>query len=332
MSDRWFASKRPQEVRRVAVVGAGTIGASWAAWFLSRGLDVVAQDPGDGAEKVCRGLIERAWPSLEALGIVQPGAMTSRLTFTKEVRSAVADVDFVQESAPERKQLKQSLYAEMESALRPDVPIASSTSGFPAAVLREGLRYPERLVIGHPFNPPHLIPLVEVVGADGAPPGSRAAALDGSSTSESAVDWTMAFYKHHGKHPVRLRKAIPGHVGNRLQAALWREAAYLISEGVASVEDVDAVVTEGIGLRWSVLGPTATFSLGGGPRGLEGFFAHLGPWMAGLWSELGAPHLDERVQSALLAGNRSPSSPEAVAQAEAARDQTLVELLRLRGR
>jgi len=234
-----------QDIKHVAVIGAGTIGASWAAYFLSRGLSVTASDPSPGAPDLIRRMVENAW------------------RFEADPVAAVAGADFVQESAPERLDVKQPLLARLDAALPADVVIASSTSGLLASRLSELCAHAERVVIGHPFNPPHLIPLVEVVG--------------GAKGSPEAVRAAMEFYRAIGKYPIEIKKEVPGHLANRLQAALWREAVHLVAEGVASVADVDAAISEGPGLRWALMGPHTTFHLAGGEGGMAHFLHHLLP-------------------------------------------------------
>ncbi|MBL0966470.1 MAG: 3-hydroxyacyl-CoA dehydrogenase [Blastomonas sp.] len=203
----------------VAVIGAGTIGASWAAYFLSRSLAVSASDPSPGAPDLLRRMIADAWPILMQLG-GKPDADPTAWTFDADPAKAAAGCDFVQESAPERLEIKQDLLARIDGALPADEVIASSTSGLLASRLSERCAHPERVVIGHPFNPPHLIPLVEVVG--------------GAKGSPEAVQAAMRFYRAIGKHPIEIRKEVPGHLANRLQAAIWREAVHLVAEGVAT--------------------------------------------------------------------------------------------------
>src|SRR6266853_577455 len=213
-----------QPVNRIAIVGTGVIGASWAAYYLARGIDVVATDPGPQAEANLRKYVDDAWPLLTQVGL-SPGASRDRLTFTPDMSRALAQADWVQENAPERPDFKIKLFAQMDEATPPNSIIASSSSGITMDVIQSGCKRPERCVIGHPFNPPHVVPLVEVVG--------------GAKTSEATIERAMAFYAGVGKKPVRLYKALPGHVANRFQAALYKEVLYLVQQGV-----VDAVLKE----------------------------------------------------------------------------------------
>jgi carnitine 3-dehydrogenase len=305
------------DIRHVAVIGAGTIGASWAACFLSRGLRVTASDPSPGAPELIRRMVEDAWPVLMRLG-GNADADPDAWRFEADPVAAVAGADFVQESAPERLDVKQPLLARIDAALPADVVIASSTSGLLASRLSELCAHPERVVIGHPFNPPHLIPLVEVVG------GARASA--------EAVQTALRFYRGIGKHPIEIRKEVPGHLANRLQAALWREAVHLVAEGVASVADVDAAISEGPGLRWALMGPHTTFHLAGGEGGLEHFLHHLLPAFASWWDDLGDPRVDADLQRVLAAGVAESTRGASTRDLAAWRDAALVRLLEARGR
>ena len=252
----------PSSVHRVGVIGAGTIGASWAAYFLARGMEVQAWDPAPDAEAALRAFVAEAWPTLDGLDVVADGAGPDRLTFHAGPAAAVDGVEFVQESAPEKLDVKRTLYAEIDTVLPGDVVMASSTSGLIMSKLQSGFTNAARFVVGHPFNPPHLIPLVEVVG--------------GADTAASVVDWSIDFYNAHGKKAIRLNHEAPGHVVNRLQVALWREAMDAVLTGLASVEDVDAAIKYGPGLRLSVMGPFELCHLAGGPKGYSNFLDHFG--------------------------------------------------------
>lgn len=298
---------------KVAVIGSGVIGASWAVCFLARGLDVTAWDPAPGAEDRLREQVARQWSGAEALGLAQ-GASQQRLQFCGELAGAVRDADFVQESGPERVDLKRELFAELDAAAPADVILASSSSGIPASEFQGACRHPERVLIGHPFNPPHLIPLVEVVG--------------GTRTSPESVQAAMDFYRAMGKRPIHIRKEMKGFVTNRLQAALWREAYGLVHAGVATVEDIDTAIANGPGLRWALLGPFATQSLSGGPGGMGHVLEHLGPSMDGYWESLLPTRMTDGVKAAVLAGVKNEMAGWDVAAVERERDELLVELLR----
>jgi carnitine 3-dehydrogenase len=306
------------DVQRVAVVSTGVIGASWAAHFLARGLDVVATDPAPGAEQRLRADVDAHWPTLERLGLVE-GASPDRLTFTADPAKAVSDADFVQENGPEREDVKHALFAVLDTAARPDVVLASSSSGLlPSAIARGCPHHPERVVIGHPFNPPHLIPLVEVV------PGEK--------TSDEAVEKAMAFYTAVGKRPIRLRQEVPGHIANRLQAALWQEAYSLVERGVATVADIDTAISQGPGLRWAVLGPFANQHLSGGPGGIAHILEHLGPPTEKWWRDLRPVTLTPELTAALVAGVDEELAGVDPAELVARRDAVLNAVLAAKAR
>ena len=306
-----------REVRHVAVIGTGTIGASWAAFFLSRGLRVTASDPAPEAEALLRRFIDSAWPVLTQLRANAAAPPHDALAFCAEPETAVAEADFVQENAPERETVKQALLARIDAVLPPQVIIASSSSGLLISRLQAGCRHPERCVIGHPFNPPHLIPLVEVVG--------------GERTAPTAIDRALAFYKAIGKRPIHIRREVAGHVANRLQAALWREAVHLVAAGVASVADVDAAISEGPGLRWALMGPHLTFHLAGGTGGMTHFLEQLGPPLESWWDDLGEPRLSPEIGQALTAGVAAEAKGRDIGALAADRDRFLVDLLALKG-
>ena len=308
-------SSNPPAIRRVAIVGAGTIGASWAALFLARGLEVVVSDPAPDAESLTRARVQAAWPVLAELGHVLPGASADALRFEPELEAALAGADFVQENAPEREDFKTSLFARMDAVLPPHVIVASSSSGLIMSRLQSQCRHASRFVIGHPFNPPHLIPLVEVVG--------------GEQTSADTIDRCIAFYRSLGKYPIRLNKEVPGHIANRLQAALWREAIHLAAENVASVADIDAAVSQGPGLRWALFGPHMTFNLGGGAGGLANFMDHLLGPVQTWWDDLGAPEVTPELQQRLIAGVNAEAGQRSIADLVQTRDAQLTALLKV---
>lgn len=300
-------------MQQVAVIGAGTIGASWAAYFLSRGLAVVASDPAENGEKFIRQYIETAWPTLTRLGVA-PDASPDRFRFERDPVAAVNGAEFVQESAPEREDLKVDLFERLDRALPPEVILASSSSAILISKISARCRHPQRCVIGHPFNPPHMIPLVEVVG--------------GERTSPDSVQRAIAFYRDIGKRPIHIRKEVTGHLVNRLQAALWREAIALVADGVASVADVDAGIAYGPGLRWAIMGPHLTFHLAGGVGGMRHFMPHLGvPQAKEWWPSLGNPELTPEVQKLIVDGVDEEADGRGIAELAAERDRCLVAIL-----
>ena len=297
-------------ISHVAVLGTGTIGASWAAYFLSRGLSVAASDPAPHAEGFLRHFVEQAWPTLERLGLAA-GADPTRLSFTPDPVAAMQGAGFVQESGPEREDVKVALFEQISAALPPEAIIASSSSTLLPSKMQARCRHPERLLLGHPFNPPHLIPLVEVCG--------------GAQTAPEAIDRAMRFYAAIGKYPIRLNKEIPGHVSNRLQAAVWREAAYLVEQGVVNVADVDAAIAQGPGLRWAIMGPILTFHLGGGAGGLRYLMDHIG--VENLWPGLGTPAMTPAFEQALIDGVTAEAGGQSIADLARTRDAKLVAIL-----
>ncbi|UYB38787.1 3-hydroxyacyl-CoA dehydrogenase NAD-binding domain-containing protein [Streptomyces sp. Je 1-4] len=307
----------PEDVRRIACIGAGVIGGGWVAHFLARGYDVTAWDPAADAEDKLRRLVAAAWPALERIGLAE-GAAQDRLTIAPTLAEAVADADFVQESAPEKLELKRSLLAELAAATRPGVVIASSTSGYPMTDMQTAAEDAGRLVVGHPFNPPYLIPLVEVVG--------------GEQTDREAVTWASRFYDLAGKSVITMDRELPGFIANRLQEALWREALHMVANGEASVEDIDASITEGPGLRWAFMGPCLTFALAGGEGGMAHMLDHFGPSLKSPWTRLEAPELDRELRDAMVDGCREAAGGRTYAELVAARDQGVIDVLSATGR
>jgi 3-hydroxyacyl-CoA dehydrogenase len=305
-------------IRRIAIVGTGVIGASWAAEFLARGLDVIATDPAPNAEANLRKYIDEAWPALTAMGL-SPKASRERLSFTLDMKTAVADADLVQENGPERPDFKIKLFADIDAATPPDSIIASSSSGLTMTVIQSGCSHPERCVIGHPFNPPHMIPLVEVVG--------------GAKTSPETIRRAIEFYASIGKKPIHLHKEVVGHVANRLQAALYREVVNLIHLGVLDVADADTAVCWGPGLRWGVMGPNLLFHLGGGQGGIQHFMDHLSGPVAAWWKDLGSfTDWPEGAKQVIIDGVTQEAGGRSVEQLAEIRDEVLLGLVQLRSK
>lgn len=303
-------------VKRVAIVGTGVIGASWAAQYLACGFDVVATDPAPNAEGALRKYVDEAWELLTERGLA-PGANRGRLSFATNLKEAVSTADFVQENGPERPDFKIKLFADIDEATPPESIIASSSSGLTMTVIQSGCKRPERCVIGHPFNPPHIIPLVEVVGGD--------------KTSPEVIRQAMAFYASIGKKPIHLHKAMVGHVANRLQAALYREVIYLIDQGVLSVEDADIAVSYGPGLRWGVMGPSLQWHVGGGQGGIQHFMEHLMDPLAGMMKTLGNPEITPKLKQTIVEGVTQIAAGRSVDQLAKEENRTLVGLIKLRG-
>lgn len=285
--------------RVVAVIGCGTIGCSWAEAFLAAGFDVRAWDP---------------YPDYEPALLSSAARYGRTLHVCSTAVGAISGAQFVQESAPENLELKAALYASIAAGLAPTAVVASSTSTIMPSVLQQGCDFAERLLVGHPFNPPHILPLVEIVG--------------GARTSEQSIELAMGFYRDVGKHPIRLRTERAGHLANRLQAAVWREAVDAVASGQADVADVDAVLTLALGPRWALTGPFATFNLGGGTGGLRHFLQHLGPAFEALWDDAHRPLLTAALQERLIAETGRAQGVRSVAEIAAARDVALVDILR----
>lgn len=305
-------------IKKVAIVGTGVIGASWAALYLAHGLNVIATDPAPNAETNLRNYIDGAWKDLTTIGL-SPGASRDNLQFTLDMKQALAEADFVQENGPERKDFKIKLFADMDAATPPDVIIASSSSGLTMSVMQSACAHPERCVTGHPFNPPHIVPLVEIVA--------------GEKTSPQSVQQAIAFYTSIGKKAIHVRKELVGHVANRLQAALYREVVYLIGKGVVDVADADAAVCWGPGLRWGVMGPNLLFHLGGGEGGIRHFMDHLSGPLASWWKDLGTiTDFSPEVKQAIIDGAINEADGRSIEELEHERDTMLLELLATRAK
>ncbi|WP_430542617.1 3-hydroxyacyl-CoA dehydrogenase NAD-binding domain-containing protein [Streptomyces iconiensis] len=307
----------PTDVRRITCVGAGVIGGGWVAHFLARGYDVTAWDPAEDAEEKLRRLVDAAWPALTQLGLAE-GASRERLTVVGTLEEACAEAQFVQESAPEKLELKRSLLAQLDAATPAGVVIASSTSGYPMTDMQTEAVTPGRLLVGHPFNPPYLIPLVEVVG--------------GEATDEAAVAWASEFYEVAGKSVITMERELPGFIANRLQEALWREALHMVANGEATVKEIDDSITEGPGLRWAFMGPCLTFALAGGEGGMGHMLDHFGPSLKSPWTRLEAPELDKALRDAMVDGCDEAAGDRTIADLVAERDQGVIDVLRATGR
>ncbi|WP_075222967.1 3-hydroxyacyl-CoA dehydrogenase NAD-binding domain-containing protein [Acuticoccus yangtzensis] len=308
----------PVEARRVetvAVIGTGVIGASWASNFLAAGLTVRATDPADGAENRLRAAIAAHWPALCEIGLAD-GADPARLTFHATAEEAADGADFVQENGPERADMKRTLFAALDEAAPDHAILATSTSTIMVSEFQDACaKGPERVVLGHPFNPPHLIPLVEVGG--------------GKATAPDAVARAIAFYRAIGKHPIHLKREARGHVSNRLQIALWKEAFHIVQSGIASVEDVDAAIAHGPGLRWALLGPFLNIHLSGGAGGIRGLLeGPLGAATTGMFPELETPTVDAALIDALAAGVDEELATRDTAAMMEARNRLLIRLVR----
>ena len=306
-----------KHIKRVAVVGTGIIGASWAAYFLSRGLEVSATDPAPSGRDTLYSLLDRVWPELTAPGSASE-VPQDRLTFTSDMAEALRGAEWVQENGPERLELKKRLFADMDRLATPETILATSSSGLFISEIQADCKNPERCITGHPFNPPHLIPVVEVAGGD--------------RTSPEVLASAMEFYRHIGKRPIQLLKEVKGHVANRLQAALWRECVSLVATGVISVSDIDELVCWSLGPRWAVMGPNLLFHLGGGQGGMDHFLDHLAVSLSTWWDDLGKPELTPKVRSTLVSGVLKEADGRSIQELEARRDRMLKAVLAIQGR
>lgn len=304
-----------QDIKRVAVIGTGVIGSSWTSYFLAHGLHVTATDPSPGAEERLRATVASHWPVLQELGLAE-GASLDNLLFVATAEEAVQNADFVQENGPEREDLKKELFAVLDAAARPDVVLATSSSGLPVTNIQAGLKHPERVLVGHPFNPPHLIPLVEVVAGD--------------QTGEKAVLDAINFYTAIGKKPLQVKQERLGFIANRLQAALWREAFALLAQGSATVEDIDLAISQGPGLRWALTGPFLNMHLSGGAGGIAHVLKHLGPPMEVWWDDLGHVPLSDELNAKIIQGVEDEKAGRSDEDITRKRDKALLELLKLK--
>ncbi|RKT87763.1 carnitine 3-dehydrogenase [Saccharopolyspora antimicrobica] len=303
----------PGSVRRVTCIGAGVIGGGWVAHFLARGYRVTAWDPAPEFEAKLRRLVDAAWPALTELGLAE-GASRDNLVIAATLADAVADAEFVQESAPEDLALKRDLLARIDAATPPGVVISSSTSGYGMTEMQVDCPTPQRLVVGHPFNPPYLIPLVEVVG--------------GERTEPWAVRWASEFFEVAGKSVITMDREVPGFIANRLQEAIWREALHMVANGEATVEQIDASITEGPGLRWPLLGPCLTFHLAGGEGGMAHMLDHFGPSLKSPWTRLEAPELTTELRDAMVQGCERAADGRSIAELVADRDRAVIAVMR----
>ncbi len=301
------------DFKHTAILGAGVIGASWAALFLASGRSVAVYDPSPQVQTNVKAYLEKSWPVLEQLGLTENGN-PDNISFHNDACEAVAGAAFIQESVPEQVELKHALYREIEAELPSESVIASSASGLTLTEMQAGFANPAPLVLGHPFNPPHLIPLVEVMGND--------------KTSSGVVEKAEAFYKAVGKVTIRVNKEVPGHVANRLQAAVWREAIHMVNSGVASVEDVDTAMWAGPGLRWAVMGPTMLFHLGAGEGGLQEFCERYSVSFNRWWDDLGELHLTPEIAQQLVAGVEAESNNVSGTELSTQRDAMLAAILK----
>ena len=300
------------EIKTFAALGSGVIGSGWVARALAHGLDVVAWDPAPGAEQALRQRVANAWPALVQQGLAT-GAAQERLRFVSTIEECVRDADFIQESAPERLELKLELHGKISAAAKPQALIASSTSGLLPSEFYEGATHPERCVVGHPFNPVYLLPLVEVVG--------------GRHTAPEAVQAAIEVYRTLGMRPLHVRKEVPGFIADRLLEALWREALHLVNDGVATTGEIDDAIRFGAGLRWSFMGTFLTYTLAGGDAGMRHFMHQFGPALQLPWTYLPAPALTEQLIDDVVAGTSAQLGEHSIGALERYRDDCLLAVM-----
>jgi carnitine 3-dehydrogenase len=307
--------RAPQDVTRVAVVGGGVIGSGWILHYLRMGLDVTAFDPSPESRARIQEFVNQTWPLMVDLGL-RPGASLDRLRITESLEEAVARADVVQEAAPEVVSVKAELFAAMDEFSPDHAVLLTSTSGISMTAIQSQCARPERTAVGHPFNPPYLVPLVEILGGD--------------RTDPATVAWAVDFYRTFGKDPIVLEREIPAFIASRLQEAMWREALHMISAGEATVEQIDISVRQGPGLRWAITGPMMNFHLAGGPGGIEHVLDHFGPTLKEPWTRLEAPPLTEELRRRVIDGCQRMAAGASVQELVADRDRTLVAIMRAR--
>jgi carnitine 3-dehydrogenase len=307
----------PGDVRTIACAGVGVIGGGWVAYFLAHGYRVIAWDPAPDAEERLRHLVDNAWPALTDIGLTE-GASRDNLIVEPDLATAVADADFIQESAPESLDVKVKLLSDIDAVAPPHVVVSSSTSGYAMSEMQVGCERPERTVVGHPFNPPYLIPLVEVVGGD--------------RTATDVVEWTSDFFRRAGKSVITMGHEVPGFIANRLQEAMWREALHMVAAGEATVEQIDVAITDGPGLRWPIHGPCLTFHLAGGQGGIGHMLDHFGPSLQSPWTRLISTELTPQLRDEMVEGCEREAGGRTIDELIAERDRGVIAVLRALGR
>ncbi len=297
------------DIKIFAALGSGVIGSGWVARALAHGLDAVAWDPAPGAEAQLRARIAKCWGVLERKGLAK-GASPERLRFVATIEECVRDADFIQESAPETLSLKRELHGKISAAARPDVLIASSTSGLLPSEFYASATSPERCVVGHPFNPVYLLPLVEVVG--------------GEKTEPAAIAAAIVVYQSLGMRPLHVRREVPGFIADRLLEAVWRESLHLVNDGVATTGEIDDAIRFGAGQRWSFMGSFLTYTLAGGDAGMRHFMSQFGPALKLPWTRLEAPELTDALIDKVVDGTRMQLGRHSIADLERYRDDCLM--------
>lgn len=302
---------------QIAILGGGLIGASWAALFLAHGHRVTVADPNPQAEAYCRDFCQKAWPHMAQLIPGLPATSPQdHLLFTTDIATACTGADFVQECGPDRIAPKHQIIAQAETTLAPQVLIASSTSSLMASDIQAQAQHPGRILVAHPMNPPHLVPLVELVA--------------GHQTAPDTLPRAEALYQSMNRVTIRVQAERPGHLANRLTSALYREAVNIVAEGIATVADVDRAIAYGPGMRWGLMGPHLIYHLGGGPGGYRHYLDHLGPTQETRWQDLGHPKLTPDLIDQLVTQLEDEIAHLDTDDIATARDEALVALLKLK--
>ena len=308
-----MARPNPNEVTKAGVLGTGVIGGAWALHFLRMGMDVVAYDPGPNAREKLLAMVDHIWPTMQKLGLKE-GASPDRLSFADSLEEMATSVQVIQESTPENLENKRALFAELDRVTPADVVIISSTSGFAMTDMAvEVQRQADRFVVGHPFNPPYLVPFCEVCG--------------GERTSQEVVDWTAEFYEAIEKQVAKMDKELPGFIGNRLQEALWREALHMVANEECSVEDIDKAIAYGPGLRWAIMGHCLTYHLGGGQGGMAHLLDHFEDSLLEPWTRLDAPPLTQKLKDDMVAGCLNQANGATINDLIQERDDCLIRIM-----
>ena len=301
-------------VKTIGIAGTGLIGAGWAARAMIRGINVIAYEVSPAAEEKLKAQIKTAWPSMEKL-LGKP-KKKGKLSFTTDLAQMASKAEFIHEAAPEREALKIKLFKDIDAIAKPDVVISSSSSGFlPSKLQSECARHPERVIIGHPFNPVYLLPLVEIV------PGAK--------TGDAAMAKAKVYFESIGMQVLRLKKEIDGYICDRLQEALWREALHILDKDIATTGDIDDSIVYSAGMRWAFMGSFLTYHVGGGPGGMRDFMKQFDPTLELPWTDLKFPKWNDALEKRLIDGTDAQAAGRTVAQIEAKRNAILVDMMKL---
>ncbi len=298
-------------IQKVGIVGAGLIGSGWVSRCIVRNFDVIVYDPSPQGEEVLHAHLDTAMFALNKLGFKAPDRQVIR--FTTDLEEVARDCDFIQESVPERIDLKTSMHTDIDRYAPAETVIASSSSGLLPSQFQSGAKNPQRILVGHPFNPVYILPLVEIVR--------------GKLTGDGAVSQAEQFYRSIGMHPLTVKKEIPGYISDRLQESLWREALHMVADGVASTQDIDDAIVYGPGLRWAVMGVCLTFHLAGGEQGMRHMLEQFGPALKLPWTHMDAPELTDELVDRMVEGTETQAENHSIQDLERLRDECLIDIL-----